>query len=151
MASRLICKAQLLKGSPVRQVARSYATESNQATHHFAEESFGNNFWRNSVIAVVATAAWFRVDQHLVGASDEKHPITKWFEYHMTTSEQNDQINHANLAGATAAAEYKLFAQDAQRAPIHRMRNPESFENASPRGLVTGNQVDLTDLKIRSD
>lgn len=38
MASRLICKAQLLKQSPIRQVARSYATESKQATQHFPEE-----------------------------------------------------------------------------------------------------------------
>lgn len=26
-----------------------------------------------------------------------------------------------------------------------------SFENASSRGLITGNQADLSDLKIRTD
>lgn len=38
MASRLICKAHLLKQTPIRQVARSYATESKQAAEHFPEE-----------------------------------------------------------------------------------------------------------------
>ncbi|GAA5815351.1 hypothetical protein MFLAVUS_008858 [Mucor flavus] len=151
MAARLLCKSQILKQTPIRQVARSYATESKQAAQHFPEESFGGNAWRNGVIAVVAGVAWYRIDQHITHSGDEKHPFTKWIEYRMTPSEENDSINQANLAGATAAAEYKLFAQDAQRAPIYRLRYPESFENASPRGLITGNQADLSDLKIRTD
>lgn len=39
MASRLICKSQLLKQTPIRQAARSYGTESKQAAQHFPEES----------------------------------------------------------------------------------------------------------------
>ncbi|KAI9364776.1 hypothetical protein BD770DRAFT_433525 [Pilaira anomala] len=147
MVARLL-NSQILKQS--RQVVRSYATETKQAAQHFPEESFGGNAWRNGVIAVVAAVAWYRIDQHIT-QGDEKHPFTKWIEYRMSSAEEKDNINQANLAGAEAAAEYKLFAQDAQRAPIYRMRYPESFERASPRALVTGNQVDLTDLKIRSD
>lgn len=151
MASRLLCKSQLLKQSPIRQVARSYGTESKHAAQHFPEESFGGNAWRNGLIAVIAGVAWYRIDQHVTHSGDEKHPFTKWIEYHMTTSEEKDSTNQANLISATAAAEYKLFAQEAQRAPIYRMRYPEAFERASPRGLTAGNQVDLSDLKIRSD
>ncbi|KAI8374945.1 hypothetical protein EDC96DRAFT_497364 [Choanephora cucurbitarum] len=147
MASRLFQKTSLL-----RQSVRGYATESKQATQEFPVESFGTNAWRNGVIAVVAGLVWFRVDQHMTGSGDEKHPFTRWIEYRMmTTAEENDKVNHTNLAGAEAAAQYKLFYQEAQRSPIHRMRYPEAFERASPRGLAAGNQVDLSDLKIRSD
>lgn len=38
MAARLLCKSQILKQTPIRQVARSYATESKQAAQHFPEE-----------------------------------------------------------------------------------------------------------------
>ncbi|KAG1474856.1 hypothetical protein G6F56_000095 [Rhizopus delemar] len=69
----------------------------------------------------------------------------------MTTSEQNDNINTAQLVAAEAAAEYKLFAQEAQRPPIYRMRYPEFFERASARGLITGQQADLSDLKVKHD
>ncbi|KAG1172796.1 hypothetical protein G6F70_006276 [Rhizopus microsporus] len=151
MASRFICKSQLLKQSPIRQFSRSFASETKQSTEKFSQESFGTNAWRNTLIAVVGLAAWYRIDQHVTQSGDEKHPFTKWIEYHMTSSEEKDNLNAAKLAAAEAVAEYKLFYQDAQRPPIYRMRYPESFERASPRGLTTGNQVDLSDLKIRQD
>lgn len=37
----------------------------------------------------------------------EKHPISRWIEYRMTSAEDNDSYNLAKLAGAEAAAEYK--------------------------------------------
>ncbi|KAI9282593.1 hypothetical protein BY458DRAFT_125646 [Sporodiniella umbellata] len=147
MVLRLLQKNQ----QTVRQVARSFATGTKQAAEHHPQESFGTSAWRNTTIAVVAGLVWYRVDQHLTHSGDEKHPFTRWIEYHMTTKEQNDNINAAHLAGAEAAAEYKLFAQEAQRPLIYRMRYPESFERASARGLVTGLQADLSDLKVKKD
>ncbi|EIE81895.1 hypothetical protein G6F47_010979 [Rhizopus delemar] len=151
MALRFIQKSQLLKQTSIRQATRYFASESKQSAHHYPQETFGTNAWRNGVAIVVAGFVWYRIDQHLTQSGDEKHPFTRWIEYHMTTSEENDSINAAQLAGAEAAAEYKLLAQDAQRPPIYRMRYPESFERASPRALVTGNQTDLSDLKVRID
>ncbi|CEP15918.1 hypothetical protein [Parasitella parasitica] len=151
MSSRLITKTRLLNQASVRQVIRNYASESKQTTQSFPEESFGGNAWRNGAIAIVAGLIWYRVDQHITHSGDEKHPFTRWIEYRMTSAEQNDAFNQAKLASAEAAAEYKLFVQDAQRAPIYRMRYPEAFERHSPRGYTAGTQVDLTDLKVRSD
>ncbi|KAI8877498.1 hypothetical protein K501DRAFT_260325 [Backusella circina FSU 941] len=143
MASRLILKNQLL----TRQV-RSYASK---ATETFPEESFSGKAWRNGLIAIVAGAIWYRADQHITHSGDDKHPFTRWIEYHMNQSGENDRVNQANLDSASAAAEYRLFYQEAERAPIHRMRYPESFERASARALTTGVNCELSDVKIRSD
>ncbi|CAO3681061.1 unnamed protein product [Rhizopus microsporus] len=151
MASRFICKSQLLKQSPICQFSAHLLQRQNNQLRNSLNVTFGTNAWRNTLIAVVGLAAWYRIDQHVTQSGDEKHPFTKWIEYHMTSSEEKDNLNAAKLAAAEAVAEYKLFYQDAQRPPIYRMRYPESFERASPRGLTTGNQVDLSDLKIRQD
>ncbi|KAI9483738.1 MAG: hypothetical protein EXX96DRAFT_606700 [Benjaminiella poitrasii] len=152
MASRLIQKTRLLKNSTLQQTIRNYASESKQTvSEHFPEETFGGNAWRNGLIAVIAGLVWYRVDQHITHSGDDKHPFTRWIEYHMSTADEKDSINQAQLAAAEAAAKYKLFAQDAQRPPIYRMRFPEVFERASPRGLTAGNQVDLSDLTVRYD
>ncbi|KAI7904116.1 uncharacterized protein BX663DRAFT_504003, partial [Cokeromyces recurvatus] len=125
MASRILQKAQLLKNTPIRQTIRNYASESKQATtENFPKESFGNNAWRNGLIAVIAGIVWYRVDQHITHSGDEKHPFTRWIEYHMSTAEEKDAINQAQIAAAEAAAQYKLFVQDSQRPPIYRLRYP---------------------------
>ncbi|KAI8997439.1 hypothetical protein BDB01DRAFT_892976 [Pilobolus umbonatus] len=150
MASRLVWKSRLLRQSSLHPI-RSYASESKAATQHFPEETFNGAAWRNALIAVAAGLVWYRVDQHITHSGDDKHPVTRWIEYHMTSSAENDKINSANLEGALAAAEYKLFAQEAQRPPIYRMRYPETFERASPRGISAGTSLDLTGVKIRTD
>ncbi|KAI9320503.1 hypothetical protein BX666DRAFT_2024155 [Dichotomocladium elegans] len=127
---------------------RTYATKHTAET--FPEETFNASIWRNTVIAIAAGAAWFKLDQSMTG-EEGKHPITKYIESVMTSSSEMDKFNNAKLDEASKLAEYRLIAQDAQRAPIYRMRYPESFERASPRGLVTGAQADLSDLKVRYD
>ncbi|KAJ8663040.1 hypothetical protein O0I10_001217 [Lichtheimia ornata] len=125
---------------------RTYATK--QAGESFPEESFNSSIWRNTVIAVAAGALWLRFDN---SSEDNKHLFTKWIEGLMTSSEKMDSLSNEALAQAEKLAEYRLIAQDAQRAPIYRMRYPEGFERASPRGLIAGQQADLSDLKVRTD
>ncbi|KAI9275501.1 hypothetical protein BDA99DRAFT_431415 [Phascolomyces articulosus] len=152
MASRFVSTTRLVRAPLARQMARrTFASDAKDASPKFAEETFNGNIWRNTAIAIIAGVVIYRVDQHLTKQGDEKHPVTKWIEYHMESSDDMDKLNQQKLDEASKLAEYRLVAQDAQRAPIYRLRNPESFERASPRGLVTGNQVDLSDLKVRSD
>ncbi|KAG0163764.1 hypothetical protein DFQ30_011044, partial [Apophysomyces sp. BC1015] len=109
--------------------------------------SFNGNIWRNTIIAVIAGVAWFRIDQRITDQGEEKHPFTKWIEYRMTSSDEMDRLNNENMEASGKIAEYRLITQDAQRAPIYRMRYPESFERASPRALSAGTHADLSDLK----
>ncbi|KAG2218062.1 hypothetical protein INT45_007225 [Circinella minor] len=152
MASRILSSTRLVRAPLTRQITRrNFASDAKDASPKFAEETFNGNIWRNTVIAVIAGVAIYRIDQHLTNQGEEKHPFTKWIEYHMESSEDMDKFNQQKLDDASKLAEYRLVVQEAQRAPIYRLRNPESFERASPRGLVTGQQVDLSDLKVRSD
>ncbi|KAF7730715.1 hypothetical protein EC973_001664 [Apophysomyces ossiformis] len=127
---------------------RGYASNAN--TQEFPAETFGK-FWRNVALVAAAGVVWFKVDEHITGAGEQKHPFTKWIEAVMTPSEENDRLTAVTLDAAGKIADYRLVTQEAQRAPIYRIRNPESFERASPRALSAGLQADLSDLKIRSD
>ncbi|KAI8379063.1 uncharacterized protein BYT42DRAFT_567283 [Radiomyces spectabilis] len=152
MASRLLFNSRLLSNRLSRLcLRRGYASQTKNAGDQFAEESFGANIWRNTVLVAIAGVVWYRVDQYITHSGEEKHPITKWIEYHMTPSEENDRATDAQLDRAGKLAEYRLIAQEAQRPLIYRMRYPESFEMASPRGLTAGTHVDLSDLNIRRD
>ncbi|ORZ14666.1 hypothetical protein BCR42DRAFT_353992 [Absidia repens] len=115
------------------------------------EETFGNNVWRNTILLAIAGVVWYRVDQRMTDQGEEKHPFTRWIEFHMNKSHENDQIAQANLENANKIAEYRLVYQDAQRPPIYRMRYPESFERASPRALVAGTHCDTSDMVIRKN
>ncbi|CAO3583420.1 unnamed protein product [Absidia cylindrospora] len=69
----------------------------------------------------------------------------------MTPSDENNKINESFYSNSQNLADYRLIYQEAQRAPIQRMRYPESFERSSPRALTAGAQMDLSDVKVRSD
>ncbi|KAI9305342.1 hypothetical protein BJ944DRAFT_161930, partial [Cunninghamella echinulata] len=112
---------------------------------------FDNKVWRNTLIVAVGAIVWYRIDERLTDQGDEKHPITRWIEYHMTQSQEKDQIAAEFLENSNRLAEYRLLYQEAQRPPIYRMRYPEAFERRSPRALVTGNNCDISDVNIRKD
>ncbi|CAO3636152.1 unnamed protein product [Cunninghamella echinulata] len=123
MSSRLLCRSQLSKLTPSR--------------------IFYNN--KNSLLQKMLKA----LEKH--SKKKEKHPITRWIEYHMTQSQEKDQIAAEFLENSNRLAEYRLLYQEAQRPPIYRMRYPEAFERRSPRALVTGNNCDVSDVNIRKD
>ncbi|KAL1930867.1 hypothetical protein VTP01DRAFT_10004 [Rhizomucor pusillus] len=151
MSSRLYNTARLVQ-APLRHSARrSYASEAAKELQ-FPEETFGTNAWRNTLLAVIAGFVWYRVDQHITGQGEEKHPFTKWIEYRMITpSAEKDRLNNESLDEANKFAEHRLLTQTAQRPPVYRMRYADSFHNASPRGASAGLQCNLSDLKVRSD
>ncbi|CAM0138834.1 hypothetical protein VKS41_005952 [Umbelopsis sp. WA50703] len=154
MASRILARSRALPS--VRQVIsrRGYATEHVKHAGEqpkFQPETFGSNAWRNTMFVVIAGLVWYRVDQHITTSGDEKHPITKWVEYHMTPATENDRVASEHLDHAVSKAEDRLLFQEAQRAPVYRMRYPEAFERASPHAIAVGSQVDLSDLKVKTN
>ncbi|KAG0166366.1 hypothetical protein DFQ28_008291 [Apophysomyces sp. BC1034] len=127
---------------------RGYASDVEQTL--ILGKAFGK-LWRNVALVAAAGVVWFKVDEHITSSGEQKHPFTKWIESGMTSSDENDRVAAETLVAAGKIADYRLITQDAQRAPIYRMRYPESFERASPRALSAGLHADLSDLKVRSD
>ncbi|SAM09717.1 hypothetical protein [Absidia glauca] len=130
-------------------IRKRWASTESTSNEAVKEETFSNNVWRNTIILAIAGVVWYRVDERMTDQGDEKHPFTRWIEFHMNKSHENDEIAQANLDNANKIAEYRLVYQDAQRPPIYRMRYPEAFERASPRALVAGTHCDLSDVNVR--
>ncbi|CAO3597044.1 unnamed protein product [Absidia cylindrospora] len=147
---RFVHQARRLTPS-VHTLNRGYASQaSKKAGEEFPAETFGTSAWKKTAIVVALGAVWYNVDQSLA-KSGNKNIVTKWVEFVMTPSDENNDINESFYSHSQNLADYRLVYQEAQRAPIHRMRYPESFERASPRALTAGSQMDLSDVKIRSD
>ncbi|ORX61989.1 SelR-domain-containing protein [Hesseltinella vesiculosa] len=135
-----------------QRLVRSTITQRRWASteHHGPEENFSTNAWRNFLIVVVGAAVWYRVDQRWTDQGEEKHPFQRYIEYHMTNREDKDRFAAEQLEKAEKMADYRLVYQEAQRAPIHRMRYPESFERASPRALSAGANSDVSQIQVSS-
>ncbi|KAI8096260.1 uncharacterized protein BX664DRAFT_323486 [Halteromyces radiatus] len=137
--------------TPALQSSRGYASQATKsAGEQVPGETFATSAWKKTAIVVAIGAVWYNVDQSISNAGN-KNIITKWVETAMTSSEENDKINASFYNHSQTLADYRLIYQDAQRAPVYRMRYPESFERCSPRALTAGAQADLSDVKIRSD
>ncbi|KAI8384326.1 uncharacterized protein BYT42DRAFT_562147 [Radiomyces spectabilis] len=151
MASRFISR---VKAPAQHIIKRGYASEHHAAQNagqSLSEESFNAGIWKKTVAVVALGAVWYQVDQHLTSSGENKHPLTRWMASHMVSDAENDRVAVEALDNAGKLAARRLITQEAQRAPMYRMRYPESFEAASPRALTGGTHVDLSDLKIRSD
>ncbi|KAI7863078.1 hypothetical protein BDF14DRAFT_1847593 [Spinellus fusiger] len=152
MASRLFQAVKTPVGQVIKRTYASHPTPPKQTAEIFPVEGYNSSLWRNTILAIVGAVVLYRVGEHVTDQGEEKHPLTRWIEYRMmTTSSEMDRKNTEFLSAAEEKTEYRLIYQEAQRAPIHRMRYPESFERASIRGLTAGGNADLSDLKIRTD
>ncbi|KAI8330064.1 hypothetical protein BC941DRAFT_441413 [Chlamydoabsidia padenii] len=136
--------------SQARRLTRGYATVKQTTAEEFPAETFATSAWKKAAAVVALGAVVYNVDQSMA-KSGSKNVITQWVELVMTPTEKNNQVNEAFYTNSQNMADYRLVYQEAQRAPIHRMRYPESFERASPRALTAGAQMDLSDVKVRSD
>lgn len=81
---------------------------------------------------------------------DDRPFLTRYIEGWMTPASfwQERTAHHVDVH--KDQAELKLFLQDAERPPIHRMRFPQSMGMGSPHCRPVGGQVDMKDLNVRS-
>ncbi|KAE8209489.1 hypothetical protein CF319_g2762 [Tilletia indica] len=142
-----------------------------EETHEeYPREDFSSPFFRNTIIVLGAGAVIYKVSAinenlHASRASssgkssfqDAEHAektkpwLTRYMEYYTTPTSTYKETNMQWLEAAQKTAEAKLFVQDAERAPVPRLRYVGSFEAGSPFSNRPGYQVDLSDLKIKKD
>ncbi|RUP42878.1 hypothetical protein BC936DRAFT_137953 [Jimgerdemannia flammicorona] len=135
MASRLFWRPRLLANAApsTRQLVarRTYSDHHHKEEVKFPAETFSAPIWRNTAVAVLLGIVWYRVDQHLTSVGEEKHPVTKWLEYHMTPEKEWRRINEKHMDSVAVFAEDKLLFQDVKIPQIHRLRYPECSLTAS--------------------
>ncbi|CAD6893198.1 unnamed protein product [Tilletia controversa] len=142
-----------------------------EETHEeYPREDFSNPFFRNSIIVLAVGAFIYKISDinenlHASRASssgkssyqDAEHAektmpwITRYIQHWTTPTSEYKETNMQWLQAAAKTAESKLLVQDAERAPVPRLRFVGSFEAHSPHSNRPGSQVDLSDLKIKKD
>ncbi|PWN90094.1 hypothetical protein FA10DRAFT_104031 [Acaromyces ingoldii] len=161
-----------------RSFQTSAARRGAQASHQqdddetYPSEGFSAPIWRNTVLFVIAATGIYRfsnlhADPHPSRASssgrsapgneseDDEHDddnrpfLTRYMDYYFTPASFWKERNERHLDYVRERAEEKLLFQDAERPPIHRLRYPSTFEQASPHRISAGDQVDLSDLHVK--
>ncbi|CAO1613787.1 unnamed protein product [Parajaminaea phylloscopi] len=169
--------SSLLRQSLQASVTRRQASTSSSSSHddQATHESFGTPFWRNIFILTAGAVVVYRFslihaephpsrasssgrsapgneseDDHRDEVQGDNRPfLTRYIENWMTPSDVLKQRSEKHLAFSKERAEDKLFFQDAERPPVHRLRFPQTFQQSSPHSRPVGAGADLSDLKIK--
>ncbi|EPQ29242.1 uncharacterized protein PFL1_02997 [Pseudozyma flocculosa PF-1] len=148
--------------------AAESSASSSSAEDEYPPEGFTSPIWGYTLLAGLAGAGIYRLstlhaDPHPSRASssgrsapgnesDDELPkpwLTRYIEHWTTPSSVWKERNLRHLEMAREKAEERLLLQDAERPPVHRLRFPQTFEQASPHNIAPGTQADLSGLKIK--
>ncbi|PWN27596.1 hypothetical protein BDZ90DRAFT_232024 [Jaminaea rosea] len=150
--------------SPARKDAAH--SSGGHGSEEYAPETFATPFWRNIFLFTLGGFGLYRFSllgaethstrqpggddlEHEEGNDDKRPFLTRYIENYTTSSDTWKQNQERHLELSKQAAERKLFLQDAEMAPVRRMRYIQTFQQASPHLNKVGDQVDLSDLEIR--
>ncbi|KDN51380.1 hypothetical protein K437DRAFT_254787 [Tilletiaria anomala UBC 951] len=157
--------------SSSRQSADAHSSSpSSSGDEYVTNEGFSAPIWRNTFFLLIAGVVAYRLsemqastssahsshvnaDEHddSEEAADTRPFLTRYIAYYTTPADVWKRRNAKHYELVKEEAEKKLFFQDAERPPVHRFRYPQTFEQASPHGLPVGAQVDLSDLKVKTE
>ncbi|PWZ02157.1 hypothetical protein BCV70DRAFT_198439 [Testicularia cyperi] len=158
--------------SAVRGDASASSSSTAAAEEEYPAETFGAPIWRYTILGLIAGFGLYRIstlhaDPHPSRASSsgrsapgnesednlhdqiEKPWLTRYIEAWTAPTSVWKERNARHLELVKEKAEERLLFQDAERPPVHRLRFPQIFEQASPHAVGAGTQVDLSDLKVK--
>ncbi|KAH9485307.1 hypothetical protein JR316_0002215 [Psilocybe cubensis] len=134
-----------------RRAASSSSHDHHDDHHHHAEDStvyppestnaaFGNSFWRNVVLASIATVAVFK---YAPSAGDDVY-LSQWIALYTAPRDYWLTLNAKHSAQSAELAADTRLVNDATRPIIHRYVNPQSLSQASPFLNGVGRTVDMS-------
>ncbi|KAN0060358.1 hypothetical protein ACQY0O_007687 [Thecaphora frezii] len=155
-----------------KPIKAAHSSTASSSDDEYPAEGFTSPLWGYTLLAGLAGVAVYRIstlhaDPHPSRASssgrsapgnesednlhaDEAKPwLTRYIEHWTTPTSVWKERNLRHLDLAREKAEERLFLQDAERPPVHRLRFPQAFEIASPHNVAPGSQADLSDLKVK--
>ncbi|KAI8866021.1 hypothetical protein GQ42DRAFT_181583 [Ramicandelaber brevisporus] len=114
--------------------------------YEFPAEGYTSKGWTRMLLAIAAGFIWYRVDERLTEGWTQKHPITRYIEYHMTRAEDND----ANLERAIAITR----ADDAHFKVLtgptfgpRKITHHDYIERSNPWNAAPSLTVDMSEVK----
>ncbi|PPQ89535.1 hypothetical protein CVT25_012207 [Psilocybe cyanescens] len=121
-----------------RRAASSSSHDHHNDHHHQSEdstvypaESFGNSFWRNVVLASLATAAVFK----FAPSADDDVYLSRWIALYTAPRDYWISLNAKHSAQTAEVAADTLLVNDATRPLIHRYSYPHPFLKMFPQFL----------------
>ncbi|RKP04370.1 hypothetical protein THASP1DRAFT_33876 [Thamnocephalis sphaerospora] len=145
----------MLKQRLARQTARAIraygSASSSHGEHKFPVEGFTSIAWKLGAVGLVGVVAWGEWDRRATEGGQREHPMTRFIADMQPEAKMWEDRNAKHYALAQDAAEEQLLLKSAGPAKMRRLTDPMAFDRGSPFGVAVGSQVDLSDLKIRTD
>ncbi|KAL0580345.1 hypothetical protein V5O48_001682 [Marasmius crinis-equi] len=156
MLTRAAARAALLahpRALPpsVSAISRRHGSSSSHHDEHheehdssvYTQEGFFSPAWRNTFIfSALALAAW----QFAPEPNDEAY-LTRWLAAYKTPKEKWVEMNAKHTAQSQEAAETDQVFSAGVASPVHRLRFPQTLDQASPFNNGVGMTVDMSDVK----
>ncbi|KZT63767.1 hypothetical protein DAEQUDRAFT_815457 [Daedalea quercina L-15889] len=134
--------------------ASSHAHEEHQDDHHgeahdstpYSKEGFSGPFWKGLVIAGFGVVGFYK---YAPGPGDDTL-LTRAIASYSTPAQVWEKLSYKHLLQTVEVADDSLLVAEAKRAPVHRYRYPQRFEQSSPHLHPVGLTVDVSDVVVRN-
>ncbi|KAI0319175.1 hypothetical protein OF83DRAFT_1163084 [Amylostereum chailletii] len=138
-----------------RRLASSSVHEHHDEHHHdehhdstqYPKEGFTSRGWTYSIVAALGIVGFYK----FAPTAGEDNFLTRYIAFYYTPVEEWATRNAKHLQLSSELSEAQHVIQGACRPPVRRYRYPQKFELASPFSVPVGTDVDLSDLKVKSD
>ncbi|RKP11451.1 hypothetical protein BJ684DRAFT_21979 [Piptocephalis cylindrospora] len=133
----------------IRSRGQTYATTTEGPK--FKEEGFSSSVWTFALVAVVGTLALAKHADYVTEGGEKEHPLTTYLREGMPEEGKLKSNEAKHLKETERAAKLNLLQANHQSAKMHLMVYPEKMDLANPFMVPVGSQVDMSDVKVRTD
>ncbi|KAH9935398.1 uncharacterized protein B0H18DRAFT_926892 [Fomitopsis serialis] len=119
--------------------------EAHDATT-YPKEDFSGPFWRRFVLFSLGVVGFYK----FAPSQDEDNVLTRAMASFSTPSEVWQKLSFKHLVQSVEVSEESLLIAGAQRAPVHRYRYTQRFEQISPHLHPVGLAVDVSEVEVKN-
>ncbi|KAB5595176.1 hypothetical protein CTheo_1464 [Ceratobasidium theobromae] len=131
-----------------RLVSSGAHHDSHAEQETYPPEGFNFAFWRRIILVAGGAAALYKFGPSAEAAGENINALT---QYLTVPREHNKRAHDIHLELVRVDADARILTDGAKRPAMIRLKNPTSFENASPHCLPVGQQADLSELRVKAD
>ncbi|TFY55856.1 hypothetical protein EVJ58_g7984 [Rhodofomes roseus] len=136
------------------RAASSHAHEEHHDDHHgeahdptvYPKEDFSSPFWGRLALFGLGAVGFYK----FAPSPDEDNIVTRVIAAYSTPREVWEKLSLKHLVQSVEVSDDSLLVADAQRAPVHRYRYPQRFEQTSPHLHPVGLAVDISNVVVKN-
>ncbi|TFY79258.1 hypothetical protein EWM64_g4755 [Hericium alpestre] len=108
---------------------------------------FNSRIWAYTVLAGLGVVGFYK----FAPSSGEDNFISKYIAHYRTPKEVWENWANKHLEFQTQVQENTFIIQHAKLPPVHVYRFPQALDQASPFNVAVGGDVDISNIKVKSD